>query len=1114
MAEFARTPDWRERERALDPAHSFIVQAPAGSGKTELLIQRYLGLLATVDEPEEIIAITFTRKAAAEMRERVLEALARADAADAAETEHARRTRELARAARARDVARGWRSLDSPSRLRIQTIDSLCAALTRQMPILSRFGSQPEIVEDASALYAEAARATVALIEAKDPAAELVARLLEHLDNNVERVEDMLVEMLHGRDHWLRHVMAPRADLERALASERRALLARAGSLLPAAARTELLAVANYALDKRGAAGLAAFPGGDDVAAWTLLAELLLTKDGDWRKRLTVAEGFPAGEGKAGKALARAWKERHAALVEALGREALRTTLADLRLLPPAAYADSQWQVLEAITELLKRAVAELKLVFQSRGQVDFTEVAQRALLALEDAAGPTELALRLDYQIRHLLIDEFQDTSISQFELLERLTAGWMPGDGRSLFAVGDPMQSIYRFREAEVGLFLKARAEGLGNVALEPLALTANFRSQAGIVDWVNQAFAAIMPGTEDVAAGAVAYSPSQAVHARAAEEAVSVYPRFGGDAASEAAQVVDILAGIFAGTPRPSVAILVRGRSSLRNIVPALQAAGIAYRAVEIDRLEARPVVQDLLALTRALAHEGDRIAWLAVLRAPWCGLALADLLAAAGGEQTVWRAINDEAVIARMSEDGRAHLERLRSVLANALANRLCSSLRDAVEGCWLALGGPACVSSSAELEDAASYLDHLEAQEQAGTIADFEAFAAGLNALYAAPDAAAGEDAVQIMTIHKAKGLEFDQVIVPGLDRTPPAEAKKLFLWMERAAPSEREAVRADLLLAPIEETGAERDPIYNWIRKLAARKGEYEDGRLLYVAATRARARLHLLGAARVEVKEGEPAVRRPDARSLLGKLWPAVAEAFQRAAAQSAVPAAAPAAAAAVPDQRLRRLAPAWSLPAAPASVDWKGDHAEREPQDEIEYSWVGETARRVGSVVHRWLQRIAEDGMTDWTAARVRGLEPAFANELAARGVGQGEIAAASARVGAALAAALADARGRWLLGPQAEAKSEYRITALIDGERRSLVVDRCFTDAQGRQWIVDYKTSAHQGADSEAFLDAEQARYRAQLERYARALAPRAPIMLGLYFPLLGGWREWSA
>jgi ATP-dependent exoDNAse (exonuclease V) beta subunit len=1148
MADAVTIPDLGAREEALSPARSFIVQAPAGSGKTELLIQRYLGLLATVNEPEEIIAITFTRKAAAEMRERVLRALADVAAGKLPDSAHERRTQALARAALARDGARGWRISDSPARLRIQTIDSLCAALTRQMPMLSKFGSQPESIEDAGALYAEAARATVDLIEARDSAADYVERLLVHLDNNVERVEELLVEMLRRRDHWLRHVVDnERAELEGALVAERRAVLVRVQLLLSAAVRAELLAVANIARANLGQPPLASLPGGDDAAGWAALADLVLTKKDEWRKSLTKNDGFPAGAAHA------AAKQRALALIDGLrADDALRAALADTRRLPPPAYTEPQWQVLEAITELLKRAVGQLKLVFQSRGQVDFTEVSQRALLALADTVGPTDLALRLDYQIRHLLIDEFQDTSISQFELLARLTAGWTPDDGRTLFAVGDPMQSIYRFREAEVGLFLRARAEGIGNVVLTPLELSANFRSQEGIVDWVNQAFARVMPEREDIASGAVAYTASQAVHPRLDGDAVQIHPLFAGGAASEAEEVAKLVAGIArpsaGAAQRPSIAILVRGRNHLREIVPQLKHAGLAFRAIEIDRLDDRPVVQDLLALTRALAHRGDRLAWFAILRAPWCGLTLADLHALAaidapsprargegwgegrspGGalpepvssQSTVWELMSDPARLAALTLDGRLRLARVRTVLAAALAARQRSSLRDAVEGSWLALGGPACAASATELEDAETYLDHLESEEDAGAIADFEAFAQSLDKLYALPDLAAGDDAVQIMTIHKAKGLEFDHVIVPGLGKTPPAEGKKLFLWMERPAQPDASTPRragpgTKLLLAPIEETGADGDPIYAWVKQLAAEKAAHEDGRLLYVAATRAKQRLHLLGETRLLAEDEAQTARTPDARSLLAKLWPAVSAEFQRVAAAAPPPSmAADAGSGTMPDQSLRRLASAWVLPEAPPALAWGAPGETARAQDDIEYSWVGETARHVGSVVHRWLQKIAEDELTGWDAARIASMHAIFRNELAALGVEDTQLAPGSERVGTALGNALADPRGRWLLGPQQDARNEYRLTALIDGERRNLVIDRSFTDASAKRWIVDYKASGHEGTNVEGFLDREQERYRAQLARYARALAHAEPAMLGLYFPLLAGWREWNA
>ena len=172
------TADHAHRSRALDVSRSFIVQAPAGSGKTELLIQRYLALLAGVEAPEEVIAITFTRKAAAEMRVRVLAALATGASETPPVAAHEQVTWRLARAACARDVALGWELAANPNRLRIDTIDALCHALARQMPVLSRFGARPETVTDARPLYEQAARNTLAQLDAGGDNGEYVARLL------------------------------------------------------------------------------------------------------------------------------------------------------------------------------------------------------------------------------------------------------------------------------------------------------------------------------------------------------------------------------------------------------------------------------------------------------------------------------------------------------------------------------------------------------------------------------------------------------------------------------------------------------------------------------------------------------------------------------------------------------------------------------------------------------------------------------------------------------------------------------------------------------------------------------------------------------------------------
>src|SRR5258706_4961349 len=544
-------PDQPARDAALDPTRSFIVQAPAGSGKTDLLVKRYLGLLSLVEKPEEIIAITFTRKAAAEMRARVLEKVAP----------------ELA------------------PRLRIQTIDALCAALTRQMPVLSRFGAQPEMTEDAEELYEEAASRLLSQLNPQ------VEKLLGHLDNNVGDATGLIAGMLQKRDQWLRNTgRAPtRAELEASLLFERNRLLSKAKALYPQASED--------------------------------LARELLTKEGTWRKKNKQAQ-------------------------ELADNEPLRLALEALLSMPPAGYSATQWQALEAILALLNPALAQLLLVFQERNKVDFTEIAHGALRALGTPEEPTDLLLSMDARVRHLLVDEFQDTSNSQWELLERLTAGWQPGDGRTVFAVGDPMQSIYRFRDAQVGLFLHARREGLPNLKLHPLSLSTNFRSQAKIVDWVNAAFPRVLPGREDESSGAVPYSAS--VPSKPADSGGEPTVESFADAAGEAQRVVALIQESSGKT-----AILVRNRKHLDAIVPALKAGGIRFRAVEIDQLGEKQVVQDLYALTRALTHLADRVAWLAILRAPWVGLSLQDLSSFFENKnnQTVWELIQEQPQLSR-------------------------------------------------------------------------------------------------------------------------------------------------------------------------------------------------------------------------------------------------------------------------------------------------------------------------------------------------------------------------------------------------------------------------------------------------------------------------------
>ncbi|HEV7821213.1 MAG TPA: 3'-5' exonuclease, partial [Burkholderiales bacterium] len=435
-------------------------------------------------------------------------------------------------------------------------------------------------------------------------------------------------------------------------------------------------------------------------------------------------------------------------------------------------------------------------------------------------------------------------------------------------------------------------------------------------------------------------------------------------------------------------------------------------------------------------------------------------------------------------------------RVRCVLDQALAQRLRSTLRDCVEGVWLALGGPACCEHSTELEDAEIFFDELSAQDEAGDLVDYAVLAERLAELYALPDTAAGDDAIDIMTVHKAKGLEFDTVIMPGLDRIQRSTEPPLLV--------SKGLHDKTLLLAPIREAGADEDAAYEYVRRLERESEDIEAGRLFYVAATRAISHLHLLGCTRCD-KDGD--VKAPGKRSLLGKAW-AIAEAH--ATAGSSAPASP--SVALKPPQVLTRLTTAFAFPALPPAAQWQAPPDDEHDKEVIEFSWAGETARHIGTVVHRWLQRLADDALEGWTPARIETLQPRIALELARRGVRPAECRDAAIRVVHALTQTLNDDRGRWLLGPRADARSEYRIRRLVGTVLHSYVMDRVFRDENGVQWIADYKTSSHEGGNVDAFLDQERLRYEAQLVRYAAALGERQ-TKLGLYFPLLGGWREWN-
>jgi ATP-dependent helicase/nuclease subunit A len=857
------------RQTALTPNQSFIVQAPAGSGKTELLIQRYLSLLNIVEKtPEEILAITFTKKAAREMRERVLQALKLADQPAPPSKTYQYQTWRLASQVMARSQTLKWDLLNTPALLRIQTIDSFCNSLVQQMPLLSRLGSGADLCTDTEiiTLYQEAAHRLLM----NTAYSNAIQKLLFHFDNKMDQVVALLVSMLSKRDQWLpllggiQSQTHLRASLEMNLQNLVNHILQQAQDYFPADLKQEAVELFAYATQNQ----FACFPAAhfSTLSAWRAFAEKFLTKDQAWRKTISVKEGFPskdAGSTKEEKQFFQAQKERHKLLLEKLSPlEDLRAALEAARAAPQPSYPDRQWILLEVLLELLPLLVAELKVLFQFHNQVDFIEVTQAAMTALGGPDDPSELAFRLDQQLRHILIDEFQDTSATQFRLLSALTAHWPSEGSHTLFLVGDPMQSIYRFRGAEVGLFLSAKLNGVNQLPLQFLQLQNNFRSQQHIIDWINETFPAIFPEHEDLTQSKIKFTSSLA--SRPPLD-TGVLLEMEGDMAM-ATRVLQIIQAHQTHTPEDSLAILVRSRSHLLDIIPTLQAHHIDYQAVEIEKLNQNMLIQDLLSLSCALLHLGDTLAWLSVLRSPWVGLSLDDLylIARAAEGHTIWQALNTEECIQSLSVEGQTALQPFQKVINQSLMNRQRFGFRNEVEQTWKDLQGSAYLHSVLDEENATTFFNLLSELEESDQVIHRELLQRHFEKLYAA--ASQSTSKIQIMTVHKAKGLEFDTVILPCLEKGVQHDREQLLLWFETPNPDKS----LDLLIAPIKPKHHEADLIYQYLKGQQTRIQDYENSRLLYVAVTRARKQLYLLGKLEKD-KDGNP--KPPPEKSWLGKL-------------------------------------------------------------------------------------------------------------------------------------------------------------------------------------------------------------------------------------------------
>ena len=1101
--------DTAQRRQALNVRQNVIVKAPAGSGKTELLVQRALSCLSVAKKPEEVVCVTFTVKAANEIRQRIHDALVSAGI-KAPDAEHERHTWSLAREVLARDEAQGWGLVNNPSRLRATTIDALNAALASRLPLLSGMGGVARIEESPSLLYRQAVLQVFEDYEGADldaETADALERVLSFGENNIERLEPLLSSMLAKREQWMdilgatvvgddsvRHAIDDHVNhVLESLISDR---LTSANALVPSACADRLaglVASASHRDRLSWASGMNGWPGCsvDDLAIWKSLADLLLTKQGAWRKSITAAQGFPAKE------------DDHAEVNEVLADlqavEGLREALACLMDLPAAPYPENAAELRHAFAVVLGRCVAHLWVVFAGEAKIDFAELAMRAVTALGSDDGSTDVLEQQDLATSHLLVDEFQDTSTTQLKLIGLLTSGWEPGDGRSLFFVGDPQQSIYGFRQAEVREFLRIWEAGSFNqLELECLTLTRNFRSRPALVDACNEILGPGFPARGDVEGGVVPFTASAAVREDSDDTGVTVSGVDMDDERAEAEEAVDFVASALSRYPDRSVAVLGRAKKHVREVLRVLRERNIPFASQDLDALSASPSATDMIALIRALWHDADRGAWVGVLRAPFVGLSHADMVRLCENALStpLPSRLYDDDVVSNLSDEGRARVMRLRRVLDACLADEDTAMYHDRLcESVWEALDGSRCVDAAGR-RDVGRVLDVLRAECEGGQITALERFLARVGNLYADTN----HGLVQVMTVHKAKGLEFDSVVLVGAGRSSGFADQPLVHSI---------STRHGYLLAPKPARSASDDApersLYSFASTLEQASRRNELMRLLYVAATRARERLHIccnLSGGRPKKESFADAVwaslePRIDPGSMAGVGVSAAGEDDDRRYVPK-VPCVSANHAIVMPEHGIRPQERRADLPS---------EHGVKETSDKVRSLETDMRARLVGEAYHRLMEAACRTPVPQ--QCEVEKKTAAIESFLRRSGLPEPAVGEAAATAVSLASRTLRCEEAAWFLSPGARRFPEYRYSGFVDGRWVSGVIDLVIEIGDEELWVIDYKvvSTGVLAGRHESFKAGLVRQYRGQVAEYVKALQRQNPgktVRGGIYAP----------
>ena len=839
---------------ACDPARSVVVEACAGAGKTWMLVSRVLRALLDGAQPRQILAITFTRKAAGEMRERLGDWLRTFARASDAERVLALQQRGVppdeANRLAERLTTLHERLLEGGHSVEIRTFHGWFSQLLRAAPLelLTALGLSPgvELLEDSAELEPELFRRFHAAVSASRVLREDFVHLVK------QRGRSQVRKWLQAA--WQRRVELEAADNAGTLEDsvEPAAMrwpafagLAHAAQRLHAPAPRALLLDVARALGAQAGATprkqaealerALALP--EPGAAFEAACQALLTKDGELRKKLEAPRLHDA-----------------------------------VALLDEIRCAVQQQQAHEEhcrMVRLSRVLLAEYQRLKRRRALADMADLERCALHLLRDASLAGWVQQRLDQRIRHVLIDEFQDTSPLQWHALHGWLSAYAGAGGGvsgqqppSVFIVGDPKQSIYRFRGAEPKVFAAARE--FVTAALDGSVLECDHtrRNAPEVLQAVNAVFEQAQAAgdfqgfrthTTSAAAGAAGVALLARI-ARPVREDAGVAPGWRDSLSMarhepeqglrqlEAQQVARVVQGLLrSGLAPQEIFVLARKRAVLREAALALQSAGIPHVAPEENLLMSAPEVRDLVAVLDVLASPGHDLSLAHALRSPLFGASDEDLLwlSARAKVGRWWEALQDGGAEAPPA------LQRAARLLAawSAAMHRLPPhDLLDRIVGEGellprLLAAVPAARRGSAR--QAVQALLALALQLDGARYASVYGFVRALKRRALKMPVGQQAGAVQLLTVHGAKGLEARAVFLMDSD-APAARADTATLLIDW--PVDLEAPRCCAFVASEARCAPGLQALLQ--RERAAREREELNG--LYVAMTRAREQLLL----------------------------------------------------------------------------------------------------------------------------------------------------------------------------------------------------------------------------------------------------------------------------